>query len=293
MKKQTLLPTLLLVSSVAAFGLRLLQNLYGFEPNTGLPIPGSVHSILLPLLLAVLAVIWFVLCRKLPAENGLDLTFPDAFHVSRSGLLLPVAGIFLMAVSGISDIALFILCSLSSQNVMTGDGLVSMTPFLTVGMGLSPRMLLILGVLTVMTALTLYVAVAACFRSGNREPASERKAPFNFFSGNLLLVAPVCLVIRLVTIYRVNSIDPSLSTYYVELLALVFLTLAFYRLSSFAFFAGNTRRFALYAGAAVVFCFATLADGHGLTTSLFYAGNAITLLGFLLPRLVAVQQDNE
>ena len=70
----------------------------------------------------------------------------------------------------------------------------------------------------------------------------------------MLLVPVVCPVIRLVLVYRVDSIDPVLSDYYLELLALVFLTLGFYRLSSFAFGAGRTDRFALYAGLAVVLC---------------------------------------
>lgn len=45
--------------------------------------------------------------------------------------------------------------------------------------------------------------------------------------GSLLLVPVVCFVIRLVLVYRVDSINPVLSDYYLELLALVFLTLGF------------------------------------------------------------------
>ena len=64
-----------------------------------------------------------------------------------------------------------------------------------------------------------------------------------------------------------------------ELLAVVFLALAFYRLSSFAFRAGRTRRFAVYAALAIAFCLATLADRPDPARLLFYLGGAVTLRG--------------
>ena len=65
---------------------------------------------------------------------------------------------------------------------------------------------------------------------------------------------------------------------------MVFLALAFYRLSSFAFRAGRTRRFAVYAALAIAFCLATLADRPDPARPLFYLGGAVTLFGFLLQR---------
>ena len=97
-----------------------------------------------------------------------------------------------------------------------------------------------------------------------------------------------CLVVRLVLTYRAVSVDPSLADYYPELLAVVFLTLAFYRLSSFAFRAGRTRRFALYAALAIAFCLAALADRPDPARLLFYLGGALTLFGFLLQRAAAL-----
>ena len=297
MKKQIFLPVVLLVSSIAAFVLRLLQNQYGFEPDTGLPVPGSPFGLLLPLLLAVLTVVWFLLCRKLPAEFEPGPAFPEAFRTDRSGLLLPIAGVFLLAASGILDVVLSLLSNGSFQDAMTADGMTSVIVMYSTDVlpaGLTPRAVLLLGVLTVLMAGSLFPAAAACFRCGSRELSSEEPVSKGKpFPSNLLLVAPVCLVIRLVLIYRVNSIDPSLSVYYVELLALVFLTMAFYRLSSFAFFSGSTRRFAQYGGAAVVLTFATLADGHGLTTSLFYTGGFLVLLGFLGARFALLRTSNE
>ena len=45
---------LTLCLGAAGMSLRLLQNMTGFEPGTGLPIPGSIPGILLPVLLALL-----------------------------------------------------------------------------------------------------------------------------------------------------------------------------------------------------------------------------------------------
>ena len=94
-------------------------------------------------------------------------------------------------------------------------------------------------------------------------------------------------------VYRVDSVNPSLGAYYVEILALVFMTLAFYRLSSFAYHAAKTRRFALYAGAAVALCMTALADSEGLSALLLYIGGALALLGFLLLWLTEGQSVSE
>ena len=94
-------------------------------------------------------------------------------------------------------------------------------------------------------------------------------------------------------VYRLDSVNPSLQQYYVTLLALVFLTLGFYRLSSFAFQAGRTRNFSLYTGLAVVCSLAALADGgYYLSSLVLYLGGALTLLGFLSLLANGPQENN-
>ena len=44
---------LTLCLGAAGMSLRLLQNMTGFEPGTGLPVPGSLPGILLPVLLVL------------------------------------------------------------------------------------------------------------------------------------------------------------------------------------------------------------------------------------------------
>ena len=78
------------------------------------------------------------------------------------------------------------------------------------------------------------------------------------------------------------------------LLALVFLTLAFYRFSAFAFDAGKRGRFTFYSGMAVVLCLASLADGGPLLSGLLLAaGGAVFLLGFLLMMPAAPLPKND
>ena len=176
----------------------------------------------------------------------------------------------------------------TGASALTGSG-ETVTVFVTAqGSQLfSGREHLVVGLLSLLSAASLLPAVPAC----RIRPEGEARKPFQ---SPLLLVPVCCLVVRLVLTYRVVSVDPSLTDYYTELLAVVFLALAFYRLSSFAFRAGRTRRFAVYAALAIAFCLATLADRPDPARLLFYLGGAVTLFGFLLQRtaVLAAPWDN-
>ena len=287
MKKQWILPATAVLGGAAAFVLRLVQKRTGFEPGTGLPIPGAPAGTALAVLLAALAVLLLLLVRQLPAETEAGPAFPADFAVHDPRLLtLPVIGVFLTALSGLADLY---------EGVTHGNLLAQMSAAADPGYGavpvlqasaFSPRLQLLMGLLTLLSAAGLFGALLSCRAKGAAAPKAA--------DGNLLLVPPVSLVVRLVLTYRMDSVDPALAAYYVELLALVFLALGFYRLSSFAFRSGRTRRFALYACAAVVLSFAALADGAPyLSSILLYAGGGLTLLGFLLLRLAGPQKTGD
>ena len=286
MKKQSFLPLLALVGGVAAFVLRLLQNRTGFEAATGLPIPGNAPGLALVALLAVLALAFLLLVRRLPREADPGPAFPEEFSSGSAGqVFLPVAGALLMLLSGLADLAE----ALGGVNLLARLQAAA-DPYGAAAMesvsGFAPKAQLLLGLLSLVSGAAVFLAAAAC-RRGSREAGSS-------FQGALLLAPPVALVVRLVLAYRLDSINPALEAYYVELLAVVFLTLAFYRLSSFAFQSGRTRRFTLYACAAVVLCIAALAEvGPHLSSMLLYAGGAAALLGFLLLRLAHIPGDCE
>ena len=278
MKKYALLPVISVLGGAAAFVLRLLQNRTGFEAATGLPVPGNFPGLALVICFAVLAAALLLLARTLPKDTGEGPVFPAAFATDNTTLLfLPVAGILLIALSGLTD-----LYEGLTQGNLLAQMKAAADPYAAAleetCAGFPSRTQLLLGVLTLLSAAALFLSAVSC-----RKKEREAGKPF---IGNLLLGFPVVLVVRLVLTYRLDSVDPALAAYYVEILALVFLTLAFYRLSSFAFKAGRTARFGLYTGLSAVFSLAALADGGPLLSSLLlYAGGAVTVLGFLTLRL--------
>lgn len=265
MNKRFLVPLTAVAGGVAAFVLRRLQNAHGFEAETGLPLPGHGAGIALVILLVVLAAVLFLLQRQLPAEA----VYPEDFSSPDAALLtLPIMGALLFGVSGVLELAPMVVPGLIPD-----------------GRLLAPVVRLIFAASALIPAAVLFQASSVCrhalVEDGEAEEGEEPQDTAHIY----LLAVPVCLIVRLVLTYRICSVSPSLEEYYVPLLALVLTILAFYRLSSCAFRAGDTRRFALYAAAAVVLSFAALADRAALSQTLFHAGAMLSLLGFLLLRL--------
>ena len=280
MNKQHLIPLTAAAGGTVALILRWLQNASGFEASTGLPVAGHPAGVALVILLVVLAAVLVVFARRLPGESVYprDFSAPVAQQV-----LLPVMGALLLGLSGVLDAA-----ALAVPELVSDDR------------AFTPVIRLIFAATALIPAAALFQAASVCRHaddlpeedgegdveeelggeetSGNVEEASDTAHTY-------LLAAPVCLVVRLVLTYRICSVNPSLEEYYIPLLALVMLIMAFYRLSGCAFRAGDTRRFAVYAAAAVVLCVASLADRAAISQVLFYTGGAMTLLGFLLLRM--------
>ena len=279
MKKNLALPALAIFGGAASFLLRLLQNRTGFEPDTGLPVPDNIPGLALIALLVLLAAALCVLAGKLPKEQDPGPAFPEDFStVEPKLLMLPVMGVLLIALSGLVDLAQGLGIALpGAPGLSDAYVLTSSMEVWFPGPSFSQKARLLMGLLSLASAAGLLLAVTACRPREGRKPVP----------GTVLLIAPAALVVRLVLTYRVDSVNPALEAYYVELLALVFLTLGFYRLSAFAFQAGRTRRFALYTASTVVLSLAALADSGAadLSAPLLYLGGALTLLGFLLMRL--------
>lgn len=281
MEKQGFLPLLAVLGGAAALILRLWQNATGFEADTGLPIPGAPAGTVLAVFLLVMAVLLFLLVRRLPREpeSGTPLLPRDFATENPRLLVLPVCGILLIALSGLADLFEGLgLGNLLAQFLSAADPEAALA--VLEADGFTPGTQKLLGILALLSAAALFPVTAAC-RKGSARANAFQGAP-------LLLIPPVALVVRLVLAYRLDSVNPVLEAYYLELLALVFLTLGFYRLSSFAFQAGRTRLFTFYACAAVVLCLASLPDcGPHLSSLLLNLGGAATLLGFLLLRQAA------
>lgn len=274
MKNSRVFSALALGGGAAAFLLRLLQNRTGFEPDTGLSIPGNPWGILLPVLLAALAAGTLLLTRRLPREDPPPV-FDDAFRTPNAGpIRLLSLGVGCLLLSALAEL---LRCPLYTEALQgMADGTSGFRALVIGSPLLAPRASLLLGVLGLAGALSLLPAIQSCLRRPRLQPVS--------FNVHLLLVMPVYLVVRLVFVYRVESVSPSLAAYYVELLALAALTLAFYRLSGFGFRAGRTDRQLLWAVMSVALCLAALADRPGLSAGFLYAGGALTQLAFLRMR---------
>lgn len=281
MKKPLLLPFIALVGGAAAAVLRLLQNTTGFEEGTGLPIPGNLPATALVILLVLLAAVLILLVRRLPQKAA--PAFPADFTARDPRLLfVPMAGLFLMGISGVLDLVAGLgLTETLIQSAVSAADPSGMTSVVVISSsdGYSSQAHLILGVLDLLAAAGLFFAVRAC---GTKHRHSRLR-----FNGTWLLAPVLAMAVRLVLAYRVDSVNPALEAYYVELLALVFLNLAFYRFSSFSFDAGRTRRFALYACCAVVLCLAAFCDSSSLSARLLEIGAGLCVLGFLLLHLTA------
>ena len=204
MKKPLLLPCIALVGGAAAAVLRLFQNATGFEEETGLPISGNLPGTALVILLVLLAVILTLLVRRLP-ENKAP-SFPADFTARDSRLLfLPMAGLFLMGLSGVLDlIAGLGLTETLLQGVVSAADPSGMTSVVAISSsdGYSPQAHLILGVLDLVSAAGLLFAVRAC---GIKQRHNRLR-----FNGTWLLAPVLAMAVRLVLAYRVDSVNPAL-----------------------------------------------------------------------------------
>ena len=245
MKQRALLFSL--AAGAACLALRLLQNHIGFEADTRLPVPGSLPALLLPLLLLLSAAALIFLTRRLPRST--EAPFSAQFGgADAKCLTLTVLGCFLVGLSGVWELLRAVS---GGQAVLSADGL---SVIASVGSGTSGA---IMGVLSIAAAAGLFCGLLACRK--------ETVSPLP------LLAVPVSLLIRLVFVYRLDSVDP--------VLGLMALILGSYRLSGFTVKAGNPRLFTLYTGLSVICSLTLLADGITPAACLTLGG-AAALAGF-------------
>ena len=190
------------------------------------------------------------------------------------GLLTPaVMGLFLLAASGVLDL----LFGFSGASALTGSG-ETVTVFVTAqGSQLfSGREHLVVGLLSLLSAASCFPLCLLPHPAGGRgaqalsesSAAGARLLPGGAAGADLPGGVRRPVPHRLLHGTAGGGVPGS----------------GFYRLSSFAFRAGRTRRFAAYAALAIAFCLATLADRPDPARLLFYLGGAVTLFGFLLQR---------
>ncbi len=286
MNIRRILPVYALTGGCMAFILRFAQNRNGFEKNTGLPVLGSVFMPALIILLAVFAVGLIIFSLRIPAGAIVDGNangnanknfFPFDSADSRTAYMISAAGGCFIALAGVTDF-------MESAGIFPSGGS-AMRLLNEIGLG-AGTLLPISGALTFFAGIALIFAAISC-KNAYKNANQERENINNNMRRELILIPPVAMVTRLVAAYRLDSINPVMERYAIELLALTALSLACYSLSGLAFGSGRVRNFIIYAGASVILCLCALADGPvWLSSPPLYLGGALVFTGFLMMDLI-------
>ena len=172
---------LTLCLGAAGMSLRLLQNMTGFEPGTGLPIPGSIPGILLPVLLALSTVILFRMNSKLP-KGPVEVPLSRLLNWNdKEGLFGILAGGCVMAFSGVLEIANAFGRTVTA---VSADGMEIVT--VSAGTGRSG---VVMGLLAVVAGICLLAGVAICRKTPDTEPQILLAVPVLYAAVNCLAVA--------------------------------------------------------------------------------------------------------
>ena len=172
---------LTLCLGAAGMSLRLLQNMTGFEPGTGLPVPGSLPGILLPVLLVLSAVILFRMNSKLP-KGPVEVPLSQLLNWNDKGSLFGIlAGGCVMAFSGVLEIANAFGRTVTA---VSADGMEIVT--VSAGAGRSG---VVMGLLAVVAGICLLAGVAICRKTPDTEPQILLAVPVLYAAVNCLAVA--------------------------------------------------------------------------------------------------------
>lgn len=201
---------------------------------------GSFASYALPLALLAAALIFVLLARSYPAQRDLSGGMGEYFDFSATPCVM--------------------LCVLGAFALIAGAVLGVVAPLRTLPV-------ILLSVLQLAAGASVIYTLFVLRRGG---------AP----AGVVLLTPVYALVLQLIFVYRATAVDPVLSHFYVEILALAALTAAFLECSAFVFRNGAPRIFVPLASMAVILCFCTAAGTRELSSLLFYPGFALILLGY-------------
>lgn len=233
-----------LVAGIFGFFLRWLQTINGFEEN-GLAIPGAATAIVFAAY-SVLAVLVFALVVRFALrKNELSPKAAEALHVPN---VLHVAAMW--AVAALMAIACLVL--------MFGSDYARF-----------PTMQRMMAALGIFSALCLPFML-------NRKAEGDDKGVGAIAS--LLPILFGCL--WLVTAYRVESENPVLWSYVIEILAIIGVTMSFYYLAAFFYGRSKPGRCLVMLQTTVYLCLCTLMDEHSGAEKLLFGAVAAALLVF-------------
>lgn len=255
MRKKILPPVLAVLWGGVGLGLRKWQLATGFEPGTGLAVPGAPAAAALLVWSALLVPVLLLLCRKLPPAQPWDRCL-DARGDSLF-LTTVVTGAFLLLVSAGAEavnLSATYRTSLTAIQERTGLGWTAafMPPL---------RILLCVG------------GFPCALAWGQRLARKSDKARES------LVLLELCLLfcVWLISDYQTRAADPVTQNYLYEILAIVCGLLGLYYISGYSFQTGKPRRTVVFCLLGVYFSLVTLADGHGLADVCRYAFTVLFL----------------
>lgn len=229
------------VCAAGAFGtfFRWLQNQSAFDAETGL-VNSSALNIIVPLVILGAAVLFFFLVRKLKAQ-GLE-TPVDIFSVfNGTSILYPIAYFIIALVTGLGGV-------ITMFNV--SDDLYAV-------------IYRIIALLAVFSGITFPVIC-----SSHR----KRYAPPIICVFMTLPIVMFC--IWLVACYKVNSSNPTIWAFAVEIITICVCILAFYYTAGFAYEKAEPYKALFVSMLAAFMCFTVLADSRYFGMQLIYLGVA-------------------
>lgn len=247
MRKKTL--TICCCTGVlAAFGafFRWLQNQVSFEKDTGLAVPGSAWPYLVAAWIAVAAVVLGVQCLRLKNQQRMHQpeTFAEVFgSPSRAAWIAACVFGGVMALGGV-----ILLVSVPVQELQRP----------------------LLRVLAVAA-----IAVGVTFPTQLRSTAAQEPS-----TGTVVIAAlPILLfAFWLIVSYKMNIVNPTISAYAVEVLALCAATIGFYQIAGFAFGRPKAVRSVFWSQFAAFLCLMTLSDSRYMGAQCMLAAAAGMLL---------------
>lgn len=233
---------------LAAFGafFRWVQNQVSFEAETGLAVPGSIWPYLVGAWIAVAAVVLSVQCLRLKNQQRMHLpeTFSEAFGgASRiAGVVAWVFGV-LMAIGGV-----LLLVTIPAAE-------------------LQRPLLRVLAVAAIVVGVTFPIQLhSAAQREASAATAAVAALPVVLFA------------FWLIVSYKMNIINPTISAYAVEILALCAATIGFYQIAGFAFGRPKAVRAVFWCQFAAFLCLMTLSDSRYAGAQCMFAAAAGMLL---------------
>lgn len=227
-----------LLGGAVGFGLRKWQLAAGFEPDTGLPIPGAPSAMILALLsvLAAAAVVVLILPNKarLPRELAFSAGKDNSLY-----LTAVVLSAFLLLLSAGCELFSF---SSGYQTMMSGETLIA-----RVAAAALPPLRILFCVIGLPCAVLWGRGV---YRG---EELKERVS---------LLGLCFLFCLWLVSDYQVRAADPIIMDYVYEVFAIVCSLLGLYFIAGYSFQTGKPRRCVFFCLMGAFFSLVTLADRH-------------------------------